>query len=148
MSLLASPPIADLLAQFSALLRNGRLDRPSRELVALVAARAWNCEHLWRAHETRALAAGVPLDLVEAIRLNRELRPCNDDGPLHRLARFALLLQQRTRVPDDLFEAVREQLGEARFPEVIALCALEGSMALLLNASADREALAPGPRTG
>lgn len=139
MSLLASPPIADLMAQFSALLRNGRLDRPSRELMALVAARAWNCEHLWRANETRALAAGVPLDLVEAIRLDRELRPCRDESPLHRLACFAQLLQQRRPVPDDLFEAVRHQLGETRFPELIALCALEGSMALLLNASADRQ---------
>lgn len=138
MSLLASPPIADLMAQFSALLRAGRLDRPARELVALVAARAWNCDHLWRAHETRALAAGVPLDLVEAIRLNRGLHEAGDEDPLHRLARFAQLLHQRAPVPDGLFEAVREQLGETRFAEMIALCALEGSMALLLNASSDR----------
>lgn len=135
--LLASPHVANLFEQFSSALWNGKLDRATLELVFLVTARAWNCEYQWRTHETKALAAGVPLELVEAIRLRSELPTDAVDKRLLDIARFARFLQERALVPDDLFEGVRQQLGDAGFSELVAFCALAGSVALLLNVRVD-----------
>lgn len=50
-------------------LRNGvALDRGAYRVMCLLVARTWSCNHLFSVHTTGALAAGVPADVIEAIR--------------------------------------------------------------------------------
>jgi 4-carboxymuconolactone decarboxylase len=74
------PEIADKANQFGNVLRRqGTLDRRLFELMVLIVARRWTAQYEWFAHERNAIAAGVPADIIDAIR-ERRVPAFADDG--------------------------------------------------------------------
>ena len=48
--------------------RDSSLPLKIQELAMLVTAREMDCQHIWNAHAASAVAAGVPRQLVDALR--------------------------------------------------------------------------------
>jgi len=129
----ASPRLVTLFEQLYAATAKVKLDRRLVEIVWLASARAWNCEYQWRVHEPRAIVAGVPLALIDAIRLNNPTFS-GAEADQESVARFARLTYEGAAVPDDLSASIRSRLGAAHYSELLAVSAMAASTALLLNA--------------
>ncbi|MDR6890780.1 MULTISPECIES: carboxymuconolactone decarboxylase family protein [Variovorax] len=128
--LLGSPRIADLLEQLSTELWTGTLPQRVLEAVFLMTAHRHQCRHQWEAHATKALSAGLSLEMVEAIAAGKIPE---DGGSVEAAGRFFLALTERHSVADEVFEQVQRHFGVRGVAELIAFCGLAGTVALLLN---------------
>ncbi|MDB5857573.1 MAG: hypothetical protein JWQ76_1262 [Ramlibacter sp.] len=146
--LLASPKVADAFERFSASLWSGCLAKDLQEAVFLVTARAYRCDHQWRQHEKKALAAGVSAGAVAAMQAGRAPSAAEADARLGAVIRFADELHAKQSVPDDVFQAVATHLGPAELSELVAFCALAASIALLLNVGESNAARKDQARRG
>jgi alkylhydroperoxidase family enzyme len=143
--LLGSPRVADLLEQLSTELWTGTLPQRVLEAVFLMTAHRQQCRHQWETHAANALAAGLSLEMVEAIAAGKIPE---DGGPVEAAGRFFLALTERHHVTDDVFEQVQRHFGEPGVAELIAFCGLAGTVALLLNVQLPHPFVAQGEPQG
>lgn len=96
------------------------LSRTIRELVTLLGARANSAEYEWVQHVPLAKAAGITDEQIAAI--ERGTIDAAHFSP-HELAalRFAAAIEAGPIVPDTVFNAAREQLGDRQLIELVGL---------------------------
>src|SRR5690606_25623161 len=80
MVLLKHTEIVEKWSELAAVLKAASFPASVRELIILLAARHWDAEFEWYAHEPSAARAGVPREAIEAIR-NRQ--PAHFSDELH-----------------------------------------------------------------
>ncbi|HXQ52786.1 MAG TPA: carboxymuconolactone decarboxylase family protein [Stellaceae bacterium] len=69
---LRHPALADAANRLGNVLRQkSRLEPRAFELMVLVIARHWSAQYEWHVHEAAARAAGLPNDVIEAIRAKK-----------------------------------------------------------------------------
>lgn len=107
------------------------VDRRYVELAILVTGQRWQAQFEWFAHEPMARKAGVPEDVIQAIKKGEEPQ-LTDPGDM---AAFALAreLQDERTLTDNAFNAAKRQFGETGVVELIGLCGFYGLVSMTLN---------------
>ncbi len=119
-TLLHCPELADKVQALGAYVQfNTKLPRALVELAIAIAARFWGEEREWRTHKRRALEAGVPAHIMEAIRTRQT--PAFEDDAMRAVYDLATAAQVDHRVPDELYERASKALGESGLLELTAV---------------------------
>ena len=118
------------------------------ELAMLLAAREYDCQHIWNAHAGAARAASVQDDVVNAIRDGKELPPLTD---LERaVINYAGEFFADRKVGRGAFQDALEQFGKQGLIELTRVIGNYSFLAFVINAfdpdlpSNRTEALLPG----
>ena len=118
-------------------LRNeGSLPHRAAELAMLVAAREMDCQHIWNAHAASARAAGVPDNVVDALR-----RPKHNRGTMPELTAVEAtvinlgrqVLSGRHRVSRASYDSAVEVFGQQGAIELTLLLGNYTMLAMLIN---------------
>ena len=91
------------------------------ELVILLTARRWTQDYEWYVHAPIAEKAGIPADVIAAIRDGRRPARMSDDEAL--VYDFTTELQDTKRVSDTTFARAEGRFGK---PGVVDLAAISG----------------------
>jgi 4-carboxymuconolactone decarboxylase len=114
------------------------------EMVILLTARHWRCEHEWVQHAPLARAKGLSDAAVEAIRQGR--RPDFADAAMEAVYDFASMMLESHRVSDDVFARVKGFYGPRGIVDLSVLIGHYIHGAVLLNAvNFGRPADVPAP---
>lgn len=100
------------------------------ELAVLVTARRWSCQHEWFVHSELARKAGLPEDVISAIREGREPPLSGDDALIYAFCREA---HATGKVGDAAFERVVQRYGRDGALDLLALNGYYSMMAMVLN---------------
>ena len=146
---IAAGPRGEVRGPFIALIHNAELARriqalgeylrwktrlPPRivELAVLVTARRWSCQHEWFVHSELARKAGLPEDVISAIREGREPPLSGDDALIYAFCREA---HATGKVGDAAFERVVQRYGRDGALDLLALNGYYSMMAMVLNSA-------------
>lgn len=132
MVLLKHPAIVQKWSELAAVLKAASYPASVRELIILLAARHWDAEFEWYAHEPNAVKAGVPRDAIEAIRNRGPAQFA--DAQLTAVYNYVTSLLDKHEVDDATYDAAREQLGEQGLIEATVLLGHYSNVALTLIA--------------
>ncbi len=131
--LLQVPALADRIQHMGAYLRyEMALDRDIAEVAILSTAQVWGSPFEWDEHEPLARAAGVPTDVIEALRTGAS--SAHMAGSFRIVCDYARQLASSGRVSSDVYDPVLEQLGVARTVELTVLVGYYTMLAMTLNA--------------
>lgn len=108
------------------------VDRRYIELAILVTGAYWQAQFEWFAHEPMARKAGVPEDVIQAIKTGG-IPTLEDPGDRACYALANELHTART-ASQATFDQAREQFGETGVAELIALCGFYTMVSMSLNA--------------
>lgn len=129
---LLSPATGARLFQLGGALRfKPCIDRRYVELAILVTGQLWQAQYEWYAHEPMARAAGLPDEVIAAIKEGREPQ-CSDPGDAAAY-RFCRTLLDRRRVDDETYRATVEVFGEDGTQELINACGMYTLVSMTLN---------------
>ncbi len=114
-------------------LRNeSSLPAAALELSMLVAAREYDCQHIWNAHAGAARAAGVQGSVVDAIRDDLELPPLTD---LERaVINYAREFFADRKIGRGAFQDALEQFGKQGLIELTLVIGNYSFLAFVINA--------------
>lgn len=107
------------------------VERRYVELAILVTGQFWQAQFEWWAHEPMARDAGVPEDVIVAIRAG-EVPVLHDPGDAAAYA-LARQIHEDQRLTNETFAAAKAQFGEVGVAELIALCGFYGLVSMTLN---------------
>ena len=144
-ALLVSPPIAHGLARLSRIFRTrgdfeGTFAHADREWVDQVLCRDWGTNVVMRGHVPDALARGVRIEAVEAMRFGEEDRLTDDEKLLTRFIRAV----ESGSMTDDLWDQMDRRLGPRGVVEytafiVFLIMTIRFQQAIGLSAASDDE---------
>jgi len=128
-----SPELARRVSNIGASLRSASpLPGNARELAIIAAAREWDCEYEWFAHEPGAERTGVCKETINAVRNNMALKGLpEDDAQLVQYVRDLLRLK---RVAPALFEKVLARYGVQATVALTATIGFYWIFACVMNA--------------
>lgn len=127
------PELADKWQQFGELLRYRTSLPPAlSELAILVTARHCNCQVEWYIHEQMAVKAGLPADVIAALR--RGERPATADPDMTAIHDYARDLNETNDVGDDVYRRALDRFGVVGVVELTALVGYYTMVAMTLNA--------------
>ncbi len=114
-------------------LRNeSSLPSAALELAMLLAAREYDCQHIWNAHAGAARAAGVQDAVVDALRDGKELPALSD---LERaVTNYAREFFQDRKVGRGAFQDALEQFGKQGLIELTLVIGNYSFLAFVINA--------------
>lgn len=115
-----------------ALITDERLPKPVLHLAALLVARFWSSQYTWWKRVGMCRAAGIPDDVIEAVRQRR--RPSFDDASLETVYDYVTGLLERGRVDDRSHEGAVRLLGEEGLISLVLLTGLYSTLALVSDA--------------
>jgi 4-carboxymuconolactone decarboxylase len=129
---LHSPTLAELYRPLGTYLRSGAgLAEPVREVAILATAREFNNAFEWAAHEPEALRVGVPLDIIEAIKLRKpSAELAAPFGTVVQVVREAFT---EGSVSAATYDAAVSLLGVRQLIDLVSLAGMYASTAALLN---------------
>ena len=107
------------------------LSNRQNELAILSTARFWTTQYEWAVHHRVAAQAGVTEDTISAIREGR--RPTTLQPDEAAIYNFLTELLNTKQVSDGAFQALKEQLGEKRIVDLIALVGFYQTVSLMMN---------------
>ena len=107
------------------------VDRRYIELAILVTGYHWQAQFEWWAHEPMARDAGVPEDVIQAIKVG-ETPHLEDPGDKAAYA-LATELHNNHKMSDETYAAAKSQFGEEGVAELIGLCGFYGLVSMTLN---------------
>jgi 4-carboxymuconolactone decarboxylase len=129
---LLSPATGLRLFQLGGALRHKPcIDRRYVELAILVTGQLWQAQYEWYAHEPMARAAGLPDEVIAAVKEGRE--PAFTDAGDEAAWRFSRMLHDRRRVDDATYAATVAVFGEDGVQELINACGLYTLVSMTLN---------------
>jgi 4-carboxymuconolactone decarboxylase len=132
-AVLHNPQLAEHWQQLGACVRYGTtLPQRLKEIALLVTARRWYAELDWQIHEPEARKAGVPEEIIDAIRTASA--PAFSDPADREIYTFVRELQETGRVSDAAYRAVHERHGTVGIVELTALIGYYTMVAMTLNA--------------
>lgn len=102
------------------------------ELTILLVARFWRAEYAWRTHESRAIKAGLPEKVVDALRADADpgLPP---DAPEAVVIRFIETLQRERAVDAALYAEAVALLGEGGVIDLVGLMGYFTTLSATIN---------------
>jgi 4-carboxymuconolactone decarboxylase len=112
------------------------LSKQLSELAILVTARAWGAEFEWFAHKKHALDAGLPPEVVEAIRTCQSPVFALDlaGGEQRAVYDVALAMCTQRRLPNALYASALAVLGEGRLVDLIGVLGYYSLISMTINA--------------
>jgi 4-carboxymuconolactone decarboxylase len=102
------------------------------ELCTLLAAREFDSEYEWSGHEPGALRAGVPQNVIDAVRNNRDTAGLPEKDAL--VIRYGRELFRRHKIDSALYSKVVEQFGRQGMVDLTLTLGDYAMTAFLLNA--------------
>ncbi len=108
------------------------VDRRYVELVILITGQFWQAQFEWYAHEPMAIKAGVPQDLIDAIKAGDD--PEFEDKKDRVVYEMCTALHQTHRVPDAVFSRMVTAFGEQGVMELVTLAGYYTMVSMTLNA--------------
>jgi 4-carboxymuconolactone decarboxylase len=132
MAALHSPDLAERWHRIGEFVRY-RTSLPPKlsEVAILVTARAWSCQLEWFLHAPIAEKAGVPADVIAAIRDGKA--PPDDDIDLMHVYDYAKELQTTRFVSDTTHARILERWGVQGTVELTAVVGYYTMVAMMLN---------------
>jgi 4-carboxymuconolactone decarboxylase len=126
----------ELAARFEdlrdALIKDERLPKPVLHFAALLVARFWSSQYTWWKRVEMCRAAGIPDDVIEAVRDRR--RPDFEDASLEAVYDYVVGLLERGRVEDRSHARAVELLGEEGLIALVLLVGLYSTLAMVSDA--------------
>ena len=107
------------------------LPKKIQELAMLVTARELDCHHIWNAHAGSARKAGVPSNLVDALRDRKELPALAADEAA--VVHYGREFFRTHRVSRGAFQVALEQFGRQGVVELGLVMGNYSLLALLIN---------------
>ena len=105
-----NPQMAAAVNRLSAfLMGETELDEKYRRLGAIIAARSIDCRYVWNAHAAAGRRAGLPDNLVDAIRDRKPLPAM--DAELAAVVKYGMELTGQNRVSQQTFDGAVAALG-------------------------------------
>lgn len=142
--LLEVPILADRVQHLGAYLRyETQLGRDLAEAAILATAHAWDSPFEWEEHQPLAREAGVPLDVIEALRAGGSTDSMAP--PFRIVCNYARELATSGHVTDAVHGSAMELLGLARTIELTVLVGYYAMLAMTLNAHGIAGPGGPGP---
>jgi 4-carboxymuconolactone decarboxylase len=132
-TMLNNPALTEKVGAVGSYLRYESTFPPDlRELIILFCARTLGAAYEWVKHEPPAMEAGLPRDLIEAV---RHKQPVPESYPLYRQALDAAecALQHRS-IPESLQQSLVEQVGIDGIVELVTLCGFYSMIAGIIFA--------------
>ena len=131
--LLHSPEIAGRAAHLGAYIRfNSILEPALRELAIITAAREFDCDYEWGAHEKLARQEGVRGIAIEVIASRGDLDSLSDEEAI--VVGYGRELFRDHRVSAATFDKAKAKFGEQGVTELTATMGYYGMLACALNA--------------
>jgi 4-carboxymuconolactone decarboxylase len=115
-----------------ALIKDERLPKTLLHFAALLVARYWSSQYTWWKRVGMCRAAGIPDDVIEAVRERR--RPSFDDVSLEIVYVYVVDLLERGRVDDSAHARALDLLGEEGLIALVLLVGLYSTLALVSDA--------------
>ncbi len=103
-----------------------------QELAMLVTAREMDCQHIWNAHAASARAAGVPDELVDALREGEELADLAPDEEA--VVNYGQEFFRTHHVSRGAWQAAFEQFGTQGLVELTLVMGSYSMLAFCINA--------------
>jgi 4-carboxymuconolactone decarboxylase len=129
---LYSPGVAEPMNKLNLYLRNTVVGPPMFQICALIAAREFNENYEWTAHEAGAKRAMVNANTIDAIRFNRGLEGLPEKDAL--VIRFGRGLLREHAVSPELYAKVVEAFGKQGMFELTSVIADYAMAAIMLRA--------------
>lgn len=107
------------------------IDRRYIELAILMTGQLWQAQFEWFAHEPMAREAGLPEEVIQAVKNGAEPE-FGDDGD-ETCWRLCRTLLDRQRIDDDLYRAAVDRFGEAGVADLIHTCGFYTLVSMTLN---------------
>ena len=145
------PRVADGMDLINQYLRyDSGLGRANIETAILVAAREFNQQYEWAAHEPAALAEGVSQSAVDAIKYNRGTEGLEAEAGL--IIRYGRQVLREHTLDAEVWQQAVARFGEQGALEIAAIMGDYAMAAIVLNAidqhiPAERTARMPIPQT-
>ena len=131
-ALIHHPALARQLQGLGEQLRwKAKLPKALLEMAVLITARRWSCQHEWFIHEKLAREAGLDLDVVSSISMNRKPEKMSPEEAM--IYAFCREAHESGRVTDKAFDSVKSRFGLDGALELLALCGYYSLMAMVLN---------------
>jgi 4-carboxymuconolactone decarboxylase len=102
------------------------------ELAILITARHWTSHYEWQVHKKEGLKAGVDPETIEAIAGRR--RPAFKTDQEHVVYRVSTSLLETHQIPEDLYRAGVQALGDRGVVELVGLLGYYTLVSMTLNA--------------
>lgn len=132
MVLLNHEPLAEKWAALADVIKGASFSVRVRELVVLIVARHWRADFEWYAHERLARSAGLPDDVIEAIKKGR--LPQFADPLDAAVYAYCTAIQERHAVSDEDYDALLQAIGKIGVIELTALIGHYTSVSITLIA--------------
>ncbi len=107
------------------------IDRRYIELAILVTGEFWQAQFEWYAHEPMARDAGVPEEVIQAVK--RGVEPTFDEQADEVCWRFCRTLHVDRKVDDVTYAAAIETFGEVGVADLISTCGFYTLVSMTLN---------------
>jgi 4-carboxymuconolactone decarboxylase len=111
---------------------NSSLPKRLSELAILVTARHWRAEFEWFAHRGHALGAGLPEEIVEAIRTGQA--PDFADPQDQAVYDISTAIYRDRRLTDEVYARARSVLGEDGLVDLIGVLGYYALISMTINA--------------
>jgi 4-carboxymuconolactone decarboxylase len=127
-----NPAMADKALELGNHIRHGN-SLPDRlvELAILVTGRHWSAQYEWWAHYKRAMEAGLPAPVADAIALGR--RPASMQPDETAVYEFCSELHDTMQVGDASYARARALFSEKQVLDLIATCGFYVLISMVLN---------------
>jgi 4-carboxymuconolactone decarboxylase len=127
-----APEVARHASRLGAFLRYDTTLGPLlSELAILVTARHWSAQYEWYAHKKMALAAGLDIEIIDAI--NHRHVPDFDDPKAQLVYDFSESLHENHVVPKLLYDQATAMLGTKGVVELVGLLGYYSLVSMTLN---------------
>ena len=104
-----------------------------REFGILVMSRYWDAQYSWNAHVDKAMAAGIPADVVNDLAAGKKPKFKADDERVY--YNFAMELLENHFVSDKTFNEARTIFGERTLVDLIGSVGYFTMLAMVLNSA-------------
>ena len=130
---LHSPELCDRVEALGAYVRfDCSLSEKLREFSILITARYFDAQHSWNAHVEKAIAAGLPREVTQAIAQHREPKfQAEDERVFYEFCREVL---EKHFVSDETFAAASRAFGNQGVVDIIGCLGNFSMLAMCLNA--------------
>ena len=129
---LRSPELAEKVDALGAYCRfDASINERLRELSLLIAARHFDAQYSWNAHDKKAIAAGVSAESIKELANNAAPHFAHADEQL--LYSFATQILRDHFVDQETFDAAHAEWGEAGLVDIIGCLGNFSMLAMLLN---------------
>jgi 4-carboxymuconolactone decarboxylase len=114
------------------LVREQKLPKEMSQLAQLITARFWSAQYAWWKRVEPCLAAGIPQEVIDAVRDRR--RPTFEDPDLEAAYDYVMELFENRRVSDATHERLQSLIGDECLIELVLTMGFYSMLGLVCDA--------------